>query len=41
MHQHRAGGKETTMPAIAVDNGYLNERDDLLQEAAGAVDFGQ
>ena len=37
MHQHRAGGKETTIPAIAVDYGYLNERDDLLQEAAVSV----
>ena len=36
MHQHRAGGRETTIPAIAIDSGYLNERDDLLQEAAGA-----
>ena len=36
MHQHRAGGRKTTIPAIAVDYGYLNERDDLLQEAAGA-----
>ena len=36
MHQHRAGGRETTIPAIANDHGYLNERDDLLQEAAGA-----
>ena len=36
MHQHRASGKETTIPAIAIDYGYLNERDDLLQEAAGA-----
>ena len=36
MHQHRAGGRETTIPAIANDYGYLNERDDLLQEAAGA-----
>ena len=36
MHQHRAGGRETTIPAIAVDCSYLNERDDLLQEAAGA-----
>ena len=36
MHQHRAGGKETTIPAIAIDYGYLNERGDLLQEAAGA-----
>ena len=30
------GGKETTIPAIATDYGYLIERDDLLQEAAGA-----
>ena len=36
MHQHRAGGREITIPAIAIDYGYLNERDDLLQEAAGA-----
>ena len=36
MHQHRAGGRETPIPAIAIDYGYLNERDDLLQEAAGA-----
>ena len=36
MHQHRAGGTETTIPAIAIDYGDLNERDDLLQEAAGA-----
>ena len=35
MHQHRASG-ETTIPAIAIDYGYLNERDHLLQEAAGA-----
>ena len=35
MHQHRAGGRETTIPAIAADYGNLNERDDLLQEAAG------
>ena len=31
-----AGGRGTTIPAIAIDYGYLNERDDLLQEAAGA-----
>ena len=31
MHQHRAAGKETTIPAIAIDSGYLNERDDLLK----------
>ena len=36
MHQHRAGGRETTIPAIAIDYGYLNERDDLLQQAVGA-----
>ena len=36
MHQHRAGGREITIPAIATDYGYLNERDDLLQEAEGA-----
>ena len=36
MHQHRVGGRETTIPAIAIDYGNLNERDDLLQEAAGA-----
>ena len=36
MHQHRAGGRETTIPAIAIDFGHLNGRDDLLQEAASA-----
>ena len=36
MHQHRAGGRETTIPAVAIDYGYLSERYDLLQEAAGA-----
>ena len=35
MHQHRAGGRETAIPAIAIDYGYLNERDDQLQETAG------
>ena len=29
-------GRETTIPAIAIGYGYLNERDDLLQEEAGA-----
>ena len=33
---HRGGGRETTFPEIAIDYGYLNERDDLLQEVAGA-----
>ena len=36
MRQHRAGGRETTIQAIAFDYGYLDERDDLLQEVAGA-----
>ena len=34
MHQHRAGGKRISIPAIAIDHGYLNERDDR-------PDFGQ
>ena len=33
---HRAGGTETTIPAIATDCGYSNERDDQLQETSGA-----
>ena len=36
MHQHLAGGRYTTIPAIASDYGYLNERGALLHEAAGA-----
>ena len=39
MHQHRARGRETTIPATAIDYGYLNERDDFLQAAAGAPIF--
>ena len=35
-HQHRAGGIETAIPAIAIDYGYLNERDDQLPGTAGA-----
>ena len=35
-HEHRAGGRETAIPAIAIHYGYLNERDDQLQESAGA-----
>ena len=41
MHQHRDGGRETTMPAIAIGYGDLNERDDLQQETAGAPIFGK
>ena len=36
MHQHRAGGRETAIRAIAIDYGCLNERDDQLQETRGA-----
>ena len=39
MDQHRTGGRETTIPAIAIDYGYLNERDDPLQESAGAPNW--
>ena len=35
LQQHRAGGRETAIPVIAIDYGYLNERDDQLQETAG------
>ena len=37
MHQHRAGGRETAIPAIAIDYGYLNERDDQLQETGAPI----
>ena len=30
-----AGRSETKIPPIAIDSGYLNERDDQLQETAG------
>ena len=36
LHQHRAGGRETAIPAITIDCGYLTARDDLLQETTGA-----
>ena len=36
MNQHRAGGRETTIAAIAIDHGFLNERNDQLQWTAGA-----
>ena len=31
-HQHRSGGRETTIPALAIYDGYLNERDDQTRE---------
>ena len=37
MHQHRAGGKESTIPAIAIDCGYLNDRDDQMREAGAPI----
>ena len=36
MHQHRAGGRKTSIPSIVADNGNLNERDDQMREMAGA-----
>ena len=35
MHQHRAGGRDTSISAIAIDHGYLIDRDDLPQETTG------
>ena len=40
IHQHRAGGRETAIPAIAIDHGNLNDRDDQLQETTGAPNLG-
>ena len=37
MHQHRAGGRETAIPAIAIDYGYLNDRDDQVREAGAPI----
>ena len=39
MHQHRAGGRETAIPATANDHGYMSERDDQLHETEGAPIF--
>ena len=36
MHQHRAGGRETAIPAIAIDYNQPKEQDGQLQETAGA-----
>ena len=41
MHQHRASGRETTIPAIAIDYGHLNERDDPAARGSGSPDFGE
>ena len=37
MHQQRAGGRETTIPAIAIDYGYLNDRDNQMREAGAPI----
>ena len=37
MHQHRAGGRETAIPAIAIDYVYLNDRDDQMREAGAPI----
>ena len=36
----RTGGRESAILAIAIDYGYLNERDDQLQGTAGASIWG-
>ena len=41
MPQHRADGRETTIPAIAIDYDYLNERDDPAARGGGSPDFGE
>ena len=41
MHQHCAGGRETTIPAIATDNGHSNERDGPAARGGGSHDFGE
>ena len=37
MHQHRAGGRETAIPAIAIDYGYLNDRHNQMREAGAPI----
>ena len=37
MHQHRARGKETTIPAIAIDYGCFNDRDNQMREAGAPI----
>ena len=37
MRQHRAGGRETAIPAIAIDYGYLNDRDNQMREAGAPI----
>ena len=41
MHQHRTGGRETAIPAIAIDYGYLNDRDDQMREAGAPILVGK
>ena len=36
MHQQLAGGRETAIPLIAINYGYLNERHEQMRETAGA-----
>ena len=37
MHQHRTGRRETSIPAIAIDHGSLNDRVDQMREAGAKV----
>ena len=37
MDQHRAGGRETAIPAITIAHGYFNDRDDQLHETAAVI----
>ena len=37
MHQHHTGGRETAIPAIAIDYGFLNDRDDQTREAGAPI----
>ena len=40
MHQHRAAGRQTAIPAIAVDCVQLNDRVDQLQAMTRSSNFG-
>ena len=37
MHQHRAGGRETAIPVIAIEYGYLNDRGNQMREAGAPI----